>query len=152
MMTSVGFYHLTKTNMEQALPSLLIRTMQQKERAVVWCRNNDQVSQLTEVLWDIINPVWLPHGCHTSDHQDEFSHWQPIWLTVFEENPNEAAYLFMVHGQNVDQINQFKRVFDLFDGNDELAVQAARERWRRLKQAGHQLTYWKQTEKGWEKG
>ena len=39
----------------------------------------------------------------------------------------------------------------MFDGNDADAVEAARERWRRAKAAGHTLTYWQQTETGWEK-
>jgi DNA polymerase-3 subunit chi len=29
-------------------------------------------------------------------------------------------------------------------------VAAARQRWRQAKEAGHALTYWQQTEKGWE--
>lgn len=151
-MTSVGFYHLTRTSMEQALPSLLIRTRQQKQKGIVLCKDDEQLKKLTEILWNIINPIWLPHGCHAKDYRDEYPEWQPIWLTTFEENPNQAAYLFVVHGQSVNDISQFERVFDLFDGKEERFVLAARERWRKLKKDGHDLTYWKQTEKGWEKG
>jgi DNA polymerase-3 subunit chi len=39
----------------------------------------------------------------------------------------------------------------MFDGNDEAALAAARARWKAAKEAGHTLTYWQQTEKGWEK-
>ena len=31
-------------------------------------------------------------------------------------------------------------------------VAAARQRWTAAKDAGHTLTYWRQTERGWEKG
>ena len=34
----------------------------------------------------------------------------------------------------------------MFDGNDEAAVAAARQRWREAKAAGHDLVYWQQTE------
>jgi len=34
---------------------------------------------------------------------------------------------------------------------DESAVAAARRRWSAAKAAGHQLVYWQQTERGWEK-
>ncbi|MFQ5983752.1 MAG: DNA polymerase III subunit chi, partial [Woeseiaceae bacterium] len=38
------------------------------------------------------------------------------------------------------------------DGNDAAALAAAREEWRRLKEAGHDLTYWQQAEDGrWQK-
>ncbi|MDI2090616.1 DNA polymerase III subunit chi [Commensalibacter oyaizuii] len=151
-MASVGFYHLTKTDLQQALPLLLIRTMQANERGLVLCKDDQQVQGLTEALWRVSQPIWLPHGCHTSDNQDDFPQWQPIWLTVFEENLNQAAFLFLVGGQSEVNLTAFKRVFDLFDGNDPDAVQQARQRWRLLKQNGHDLTYWKQTDKGWGKG
>ncbi len=150
-MTSVGFYHLTKTSLEQALPVLLVHTMQRKQKTVVLCKDNEQIKSLTEVLWNVTQPIWLPHGCHFTKHQDEYPQWQPIWLTLFEENPNQATYFFVINGQMIKDIDQYQRVFDLFDGKDEQAVCAARERWKRLKQEGHDLTYWKQTEKRWVK-
>lgn len=152
MAASIGFYHLTKSGLCQALPTLLSRSLQTKERGLVLCKNDNQLNEITEALWKVIQPIWLPHGCRYSGKQDDFPEWQPIWLTVFEENPNQAAFLFLVGGQNVFQIEQFKRVFDLFDGNDPEAVKAARQRWRNLKEEGHQLTYWKQGDHGWEQG
>ena len=45
----------------------------------------------------------------------------------------------------------FDLVCELFDGRDEAAVTAARSRWQSYKDAGHDLTYWQQTERGsWE--
>ena len=57
----------------------------------------------------------------------------------------------LVDGVASDRLADFRRVCDMFDGNDEEAVAAARRRWRDAKTAGHSLTYWQQTEKGWEK-
>ena len=37
------------------------------------------------------------------------------------------------------------------DWPDPAAVEAARDRWRNAQAAGHSLTYWQQTEAGWEK-
>ena len=46
----------------------------------------------------------------------------------------------------------FERCAVLFDGNDEAALAAARAQWAGLKDAGHDLTYWQQTDEGrWEK-
>jgi DNA polymerase-3 subunit chi len=40
----------------------------------------------------------------------------------------------------------------MFDGNDYEAVTSARARWKTYKAAGHDLTYWQQTDRGgWEK-
>ena len=55
-----------------------------------------------------------------------------------------------VHGSDSPE-NAFTRCADLFDGTDPAAVERARERWRRAAAAGHTLTYWQQSEAGWEK-
>ena len=59
--------------------------------------------------------------------------------------------LVLVDGAEPGDLTPYARVADLFDGNDGDAVEAARDRWRRAKAAGHTLTYWQQTGAGWEK-
>ena len=76
---------------------------------------------------------------------------QPIWLTTEDEAPNGARFLFLVDGAESARLDRFDRVLDLFDGNDAEATEAARDRWRRAKAAGHALTYWQQGARGWEK-
>jgi DNA polymerase-3 subunit chi len=56
----------------------------------------------------------------------------------------------LVDGAEVAQPESFRRLLDVFDGG-EASLEAARERWRRAKAAGHELTYWQQTEQGWER-
>jgi DNA polymerase-3 subunit chi len=59
--------------------------------------------------------------------------------------------LVLVDGAEPGDLTQYARLADLFDGSDTDAVEAARDRWRRAKTAGHTLTYWQQTGTGWEK-
>jgi DNA polymerase III subunit chi len=146
-MTEIGFYHLTRTGPDQALPQLLGRTLAAGERAVVLCRGMERVSALDAVLWQGGDPDWLPHGT-TADSDADL---QPIWLTTEDVAPNGARFLFLLDGTRSARLGAFDRVFDLFDGNDELAVTAARERWTETKAAGHTLTYWQQGPRGWEK-
>ena len=43
-------------------------------------------------------------------------------------------------------------VVGIFDGRDEDAIVQARREWKRMKAAGHAVTYWQQNDKGrWEK-
>ena len=58
--------------------------------------------------------------------------------------------IVLVDGTEVDDLNAFARCADIFDGNDAAALEAARGRWRRARQAGHSVTYWQQTAAGWE--
>ena len=146
-MSEIGFYHLTRTGSDQALPQLLGRTLAARQRAVVICGTDERLAALDTALWLTANPDWLPHGTPTTGNADL----QPIWLTTHDEAPNGARFLFLVDGATSERPETFDRVFDLFDGSDEAAVAAARQRWTAAKSAGHTLTYWQQTARGWEK-
>ena len=145
-MSELGFYHLTRTSADAALPRLLGRTLAAGQRAVVLCGSEARVAALDAALWEPADPDWLPHGCAATGEAGL----QPIWLTAVAEAPNQARYLFLLDGCTADAA-AFDRVFDLFDGTDPAAVQAARERWRAAKAAGHAVAYWQQGERGWER-
>ncbi len=147
-MAEIGFYHLTVTPLERALPKLLERTMQAGRRAVVLAASEERVQALNGMLWTYEDGSWLPHGSARDGEAAE----QPIWLTATEERPNGADYLFLTDGAASAALSDWERVFDLFDGRDDAAVTAARIRWKLARDAGHTLTYWRQTDRGgWEK-
>ena len=147
-MTEIGFYHLTATAMDRALPKLLEKTLESGERAVVRLASAERVQALNAHLWVYEERSWLPHGSQKDGEADL----QPVWLTDREENPNGAGFLFLAEGVEASDLDSFKRVFDLFDGRDDQAVAAARVRWKVAKDAGHTLTYWRQKDNGgWEK-
>jgi DNA polymerase-3 subunit chi len=54
----------------------------------------------------------------------------------------------LADGAVTNQIDSFKRVFELFDGRDDEAVAAARGRWKSYKDGGHALSYWQQDDRG----
>jgi DNA polymerase III subunit chi len=143
-MAAIGFYHLTRTGLAQALPQLLDRTLAAGQRALVVCGSAESMATLDAALWEA---EWLPHGTEADGDADL----QPIWLSTGDAAPNGARFLFLVDGAQSEQLATFERVFDLFDGNSPEAVTAARERWKAAKAAGHTLTYWQQGARGWEK-
>ncbi|GAN78699.1 DNA polymerase III subunit chi [Acidocella aminolytica] len=145
-MSEIGFYHLTRTNLMTALPALLGRTLAAGEKAVIACPDEHFMKMLDDGLWQCQTPDWLPHGTLALPHPE----WQPIYLTTGTENPANAHFLFRVGGVDAEP-GAYTRVFDLFDGNNEQDVLAARQRWRAAKDAGHNLTYWKQEQTGWVK-
>lgn len=146
-MTERGFYHLTRTPLETALPKLLGRVLAQKARAVVRIGVPERLEAISTALWLSPDPDWLPHGHEGTGN----AALQPIWLSTRAENPNGAAHLFLVDGAESEGAEGFARVFDLFDGSDEASLAAARRRWARAKAEGDTLTYWQQTDRGWEK-
>jgi DNA polymerase-3 subunit chi len=146
----VGFYHLTRTGADAALAQLLGRTLATGSRALVLCGSAERLAALDAALWLSPDPDWLPHGTAESGHAEL----QPIWLAVAPSSgaaPNGARFLFLLDGAESAELGRFVRVFDLFDGADQAAVEAARRRWVAARAAGHALAYWQQTAHGWER-
>lgn len=146
-MTEIGFYHLRNLTLDRALPQLLEKAFAGGYRVVLIAGSAERVDHLNALLWTYGDAAFLPHG----SAKDGDTARQPIWLTVDDENPNNADMLVLVDGATSQHVDRYKRVLDIFDGNDEAAVNSARGRWQQAKAAGHALTYWQQTEKGWEK-
>jgi len=147
-MTEIRFYHLQRMPLERALPMLLERTLDRGWRAVVQADSEERVQALNGQLWTYGKDSFIPHG--TAREGD--AELQPVWLTARDENPNHATVLFLVDGAECDNPGGFELCCDMFDGRDEAAVAAARNRWAACKQAGHHLTYWQQNDAGrWQK-
>jgi DNA polymerase-3 subunit chi len=146
-LAEIGFYHLLVTPLERALPKLLERAQTQGHRVVVRAGSPERVESLSATLWTYQEAAFLPHGSARDGHPAA----QPIWLTHCEENPNGASILVLVDGVEAEDLQSYTRCADLFDGSDADAVEAARGRWRRAREAGHTLTYWQQTPSGWER-
>ncbi len=146
-MAEIGFYHLGSTPLERALPRLLERACAQGHRVVVRAGSSERVEQLNAVLWTYDEASFLAHGSRRDGNPAA----HPVWLTEHEENPNGATMLVLVDGVESGDLSPFARCADMFDGNDDAAVEAARERWRRAREAGHQPSYWQQKPSGWER-
>jgi DNA polymerase III subunit chi len=143
-MTSVAFYHLQKWPLDRALPKLLEKTIETGKRAVVMAGSDDRVEALNTLLWTYENDSWLPHGSRKDGAPED----HPVWLTTNDENLNQSQFLFLTDGASSDHVGEFERCFELFDGEDDAAVSAAREHWKTYKDAGHDLTYWQQNDNG----
>jgi len=145
-MTEIRFYHLTTRSLDQALPDILQKALAGGHRIVVRTRDDAEAERLNGHLWSFRPDAFLPHGSKKDGHAAQ----QPIWLTPENDNPNNAGVLVVVSGAAQDNLEGFTLLCDMFDGRDETAVTAARQRWTTYKDSGHALTYWQQTEKGWE--
>jgi len=143
-MTEVRFYHLTRANLESALPVMLERTLERGQRAVVRTGTEDRAESLSHHLWTYRDETFLPHGTG----KDGFPEDQPIWLTAKDETPNDPDVLFLTDGAAASDLGRFKLCAILFDGRDADAVAAARAQWKALADEGQEVTYWQQDENG----
>ena len=147
------FYHLERKSLEDALPSLLERTREREWRALVRVGNAERMEALDTHLWTYAEHTFLAHGTAAEGHGQR----QPIYLTTEDENPNAAEVLFLVGGAypsdwTAEALKGHARIVLMFDGRDPEALAVARAQWRSAKDAGHAVTYWKESASGkWEK-
>lgn len=143
-MTEVGFYHLTRSTLEQALPRLLEKVYASGKKAILRASDAERLELLNRALWTYDNASFLPHGTRADGHAEA----QPIYLTTEIENPNGASILVLVEGAEAPDLGSYDRVLELFDGGDPQAVEVARTRWREARASGHEAVYWQQSERG----
>ncbi|MBX6320753.1 MAG: DNA polymerase III subunit chi [Rhodospirillaceae bacterium] len=143
-MTEIRFYHLQRTTLEAALPQMLEKTLARGQRAVVMAGSPERVEALAESLWTYDERSFLPHGSARDGRPER----QPVWITALDENPNGAEVLFLSDGARCARPEDYALCAELFDGNDEAAVTAARRRWVDYKAAGFGLVYFQQDERG----
>ena len=141
--TNIRFYHLQKQSIENALPQITEKAYKAGYRCLVRLGTKNDVSRINEALWTFHADSFIPHGSEKDGNADK----QPIWITDKEENPNQANALIINGAANYDP-SEYDLCCDIFDGKQEIEVQAARERWAQYKKQGLELTYWYQDEKG----
>jgi DNA polymerase-3 subunit chi len=148
-MTEVLFYHLQRQPLEAVLPTLLEKSLERGWRGVVQATTEERLAALDDHLWTFSDDSFLPHGTDREPHAAD----QPVVITLGESNPNGASIRFLVEGADMPpDASAYQRMVILFDGNDPEALGRARDQWRVVKEAGHDVTYWQQDARGrWER-
>ena len=147
-MAELWFYHLERSELEQALPPLLEKCLERGWRALVRAGSSERLDALDARLWTYRDESFLPHA--RDDVRDPAR--QPVLLTSKPGNPNGAKALFVLDGAPSDDMASFERACLLFDGRDEAALNSARSRWKEARAAGVSASYWRENAAGkWEK-
>ncbi len=142
--TEIWFYHLERAPLERVLPDLLEKTCSKGWRALVRVATEERLDLLDTHLWTYRPDSFLAHGSAKDGHEQA----QPIYLTVNQDNPNQADVLFLVDGAAPGDPSSFKRCITIFDGRDAEAVNDARTFWQQAKADGFAVMYWQQTSQG----
>lgn len=145
-MTRVDFYHLQRVPLEQVLPKLAEKAYATGKRIKIMLGTNERVEFINSLLWTYNEESFLPHG----SKKDGFVEEQPIFISAEEENENSAAILILADGARpqIDKLKNFERVLNIFDGNDETALNNARAYWKEIKAINGELHYWQQNANG----
>lgn len=145
-MTEIRFYHLNTRTLDQALPEIVQKALSIGHKIMIRAGDDKEVERLSDILWTFRADSFIPHGSKKDGHRDK----QPVWLCANNDNANGANVLIVTHGTQMESLDGYTLVCDMFDGRSDDIVIAARARYKTYKDAGHSLTYWQQTDKGWE--
>jgi DNA polymerase-3 subunit chi len=148
-MVEVSFLHLKTRRVEDALPTLLERSLSRGWRVVVQATSEARLRALDGHLWSYRPESFLPHG-GASDPAPES---QPIYLTTSVENPNRADVRIFLEGAAMAPLlagdaAPTQRAVLLFDGDNEDELANARAQWKELRDTGRALVYQQQDENG----
>ncbi len=152
-MSDINFYHLQRSSLETVLPKLLEKTMGAGKRALVMASSTQKSEQLSNHLWTYEASSWMPNGSNKDNRPKEISPLDfPIWISddlkAANDNINNAEFLFLTDNAQTTDLEDFQRVFVLFDGNNDFSLSQARDFWKDCKENNHDLTYWQQNERG----
>ena len=146
-MTETLFYHLERRSLEEVLPGLVEKSLQRGWRAAIKTDSSERSDALDTLLWTYDDQSFLPHA----QAGDGDAAAQPVLITVEEGNPNSAQIFFYVGGASPADwkgLSDLARIVLLFDGRDGEALAGARAAWIEAMDAGHDVTYWKETPGG----
>ena len=147
----VSFYQITQGTIEQTLFKLLSKIYSLGKRVVVVAESEERVEHLNISLWTQGHGSFLPHGSMGDDAAAD----QPIWLTSFYENPNQASVLVSLYNTfSVEYMEQeskkgIERGLVLFVPSDTSQYQAAQQAWHHAQERNWATTLWLQTPTGW---
>lgn len=147
-MEPVKFYHLTQRPLADTLRLLMEKSLGAGWRVLVRGTDRAGLEALDAALWLGPEDSFLPHGLE-GGAQDAL---QPILLGTTAANLNEAQAVMAIQSAEVsaDDVAAMKRVFILFDGYDEAALEHARGQWKTLTSAGIAAQYWSEETGRWE--
>ncbi|AGA64238.1 DNA polymerase III chi subunit [Liberibacter crescens BT-1] len=152
-MPEIFFYQLSGWTLEDSLPPLLEEILKKDQKVIIQCGSEKKRDQLNEHLWTWSEDSFLPHGIDVGE-EASFASRQPVLLTVFCDNPNNAHVRILIDNAfvNIETVLSYESVIIMFDDYDKNQLETARSEWKNLKAQGYKLSHFQKNKTGlWEK-
>lgn len=144
-MGTAVFYHLTRSGVEETLSTILPRALAAGWRVMLRSPDAARLDRLDARLWLEPEDGFLPHG-REGGEQDAA---QPVLLGQGAAVNGAKGVALLDGATPLPGEEVLERLWILFDGSDEAAVQAARGLWTRLTGAGMAAQYWSEDTGRW---
>ena len=144
-MPQVDFYHLTRSELPDALVLLVEKARLAGRKSLIHCPQ-PAAEAIDDDLWVRDPHSWLPHGLDEGAGAPCAVAWI---VSEGNANPISAEFLFLLHGAERSDMAGFERVFNLFDGRSEAQVTQARAQWQAWRDMeGLEMRYFAQDDDG----
>ncbi len=144
-MGTAVFYHLTRSAPEEVLALILPRALGQGWRVMLRVTDPVKLARLDARLWQEPKDSFLPHGLEGGTADED----QPVLLGQGAATNAAKAVALLDGADPMPGEETMERVWLLFDGSDEAAVQKARGQWTRLTALGMTAQYWSEETGRW---
>lgn len=145
-MGTAVFYHLTRSSAEETLATILPRALGQGWRVMIRSPDRARLERLDARLWLEPEEGFLPHGLEGVGQEAA----QPVLLGQGAAVNGAQGVALTDGAAPLPGEEVMERLWVLFDGNDEAAVQAARGLWTRLTGLGMAAQYWSEESGRWQ--
>lgn len=140
----INFYQVDDILYKSIAP-LLIKVLDENKKALIFCQDEKQITEINDGLWSFSKTKFVPHGTKA----DKIEHsLQPIFITNTQENYNQAGYLIMLLEVEEIFLKQFDKIFYFFGSGN---IADARKLWAKYKKQSFALNFYKKDESGWVK-
>ncbi len=145
-MTRVDFYHLQIKPLEDILPKLCEKAYSTGMFIKIITNTEEQVQEINHLLWNYEQQSFLPHGTK----KEGYAEMQPIFISTQNINENSAKILILTNGKTLDinTLQSYDRVLNIFDGRSNQAIDEARQYWKEIKETDCEIHYWQQNQNG----
>ena len=146
----VRYYHLMRTALDQAVPQLVERSLENGWRVGILSSSLDILKRLDDAIWTHNPESFIPHALIKPDALDESVKDYPALLGMDESHLiNQPHVLFILSDAPVNAPDSYKRICRFFDGNREDSLKAARVRWKEDKENSLSPSYFQEDSGGW---
>ena len=145
-MSKISFYQVMNGEVIKFSCQLLEKCFQNRIKTFVQVPDETAAIALDRTLWTFAQKSFIPHAMDN----DPLPEMQPIYISTGDKCPIKAKGLMLIGVDRLD-VKDFERVMVMLDGNALDEVKRADALMASFKNLGHDVEYYVQDGKIWEK-
>lgn len=130
----VDFYNFQKIPFDTGLFKVVEKAYNSGDKILIKTNDTARQDYLDKLLWEYEAISWLPHGITKACEQ-------PIFISLNTEPENKATILIITDSSPIPQESIYTRCLYLFNGNDKVALDKARQQYKELLEKKSELQY-----------